>query len=93
MFFAASDKITVPLRDGVKVIIIRMRGVPALDETAMRSLRAVYEICKERNVRMLISHANEQPLSVMKKDGFIDALGEENFLPNIDAALECARNL
>lgn len=93
MFFAASDKITVPLREGVKVIIIRMRGVPALDETAMRSLRGVYEICKERNVQMLISHANEQPLSVMKKDGFVEALGEENFLPNIDAALERARNL
>ena len=93
MFFAASDKITVPLREGVKIIIIRMRGVPALDETAMRSLRGVYEICKERNVQMLISHANEQPLSVMKKDGFVEALGEENFLPNIDAALERARNL
>ncbi|MBO7245465.1 MAG: sulfate permease [Clostridia bacterium] len=93
MFFAASDKITVPIRDGVKVIIIRMRGVPALDETAMRSLRGVYEICKEKDIRMLISHANEQPLSVMKKDGFVAALGEENFFPHIDAALECARNL
>lgn len=90
MFFAASDKISIPLREGVKVIIIRMRNVPALDETAMRALRNVYSVCKEKDIKLLISHANEQPLSVMKKDGFAAELGEENFLPNIDAALEAA---
>ncbi len=93
MFFAASDKISVPVRDGVKVIIIRMRNVPALDETAMRALRSVYNICKSKDVRIFISHANEQPLSVMKKDGFIADLGEESFFPHIDAALEAARKL
>lgn len=91
MFFAASDKISVPVRDGVKVIIIRMRNVPALDETAMRALRRVYNVCKEKDIRIFISHANEQPLSVMKKDGFVADIGKENFFPHIDAALEAAR--
>lgn len=91
MFFAASDKISVPVRDGVKVIIIRMRNVPALDETAMHALRRVYNVCKEKDIRIFISHANEQPLSVMKKDGFVADIGKENFFPHIDAALEAAR--
>lgn len=93
MFFAASDKISVPVRDGVKVIIIRMRNVPALDETAMRALRSVYNICKNKDVRIFISHANEQPYSVMKKDGFVADIGEDNFFPHIDAALEAARKI
>ncbi len=42
---------------------------------------------------MLLSHVNEQPMSVMKKAGFIEMVGEENFLPNIDAALEKATAL
>ena len=91
MFFAASDKITIPMRAGIKVIIIRMRNVPTLDETAMRAFRQVYSVCKAQNVKMFISHANEQPLSVMKKDGFYDDLGEQNFFPHIDAALDAAR--
>lgn len=91
MFFAASDKISFPLRDGVKILIIRMRNVPALDETAMRALRSVYNVCNEKGIKIYISHANEQPLSVMKKDGFIKDIGEENFFPHIDAALEAAR--
>ena len=92
MFFAASDKISVPIRDGVKIIIIRMRNVPALDETAMRALRGVYKACREKDITLFISHANEQPLSVMKKDGFVADIGEENFFPHIDSALEAARN-
>ncbi len=91
MFFAASDKITIPMRAGVKVIIIRMRNVPTLDETAMRAFRQVYSVCKEKDVKLFISHANEQPISVMKKDGFYDDLGEDNFFPHIDAALAAAR--
>lgn len=93
MFFAASDKISVPIRDGVKIIIIRMRNVPALDETAMRALRGVYKACREKDIMLFISHANEQPFSVMKKDGFVADIGEENFFPHIDAALDAARNV
>ena len=39
MFFATSDKYSaIPLQDGVKVLILRMRNVPSLDVSAMRSL-------------------------------------------------------
>ncbi len=32
-------------------------------------------------------------MSVMRKAGFVNLVGEENFLPNIDAALEKATAL
>lgn len=94
MFFASSEKFSsVPIKEGVTTIILRMRNVPALDATAMRALYEIYRTCKASDLTLILSHTNEQPLSVMKKSGFYDEVGEEHFLPNIDAALEYAENL
>lgn len=94
MFFASSEKFaSIPVREGAKVLILRMRNVPTLDVSAMRTMHAIYAVCKETGVALLISHVNEQPLSVMRKDGFYDQLGAEHFLPNIDEALAYAESL
>ncbi len=91
MFFASSEKFnSISFEEGVKTVILRMRNVPALDSTAMRALNEIYSTCKKSGLRLILSHTNEQPLSVMKKAGFYDELGEENFLPNIDEALAYA---
>ena len=39
------------------------------------------------------SHVNEQPMKVMKKSGFVDLVGEENFCSNISDALKHAEEL
>ena len=44
-------------------------------------------------MQLILSHVNEQPLSVMRKSGFYEAVGEEWFCPNIDTALELASKL
>jgi len=94
MFFASSDKFAaIPVREGARVMILRMRNVPSLDISAMRSLNAIHALCQERGVTLLISHVNEQPLTAMKKSGFYEAVGAENFLPNIDEALARAESL
>lgn len=94
MFFASAEKFSkIPMGEDIKVIILRMRNVPALDATAMRSLNEIYSICKHSGRTLLFSHTNEQPLSVMKKAGFIDKVGEEYFLANIDEALAYAEKM
>ncbi len=94
MFFASAEKFSkIPMGEDIKVIILRMRNVPALDATAMRSLNEIYSICKHSDRTLLLSHTNEQPLSVMKKAGFIDKVGEEHFLANIDEALAYAEKI
>ncbi|MBQ4591936.1 MAG: sulfate permease [Clostridia bacterium] len=94
MFFATSDKFaSIPVREGDRVVILRMRNVPALDVSAMRSLEAIHRVCAEKEMTLILSHVNEQPLSVMKKSGFYDAVGEKNFAENIDAALEMAAEI
>ena len=94
MFFASAEKFSkIPMGEDIKVIILRMRNVPMLDATAMRSLNEIYSICKHSDRILLLSHTNEQPLSVMKKAGFIDKVGEEHFLANIDEALAYAEKI
>ena len=91
MFFAAADKfLDISFEPGVKVLIIRMRGVPAMDVTALRSLKKIHATCKKRGVTLLLSHVQEQPYAMMAKAGFVYEIGEDNFCANIDAALEKA---
>ncbi len=94
MFFGAADKIPHMERNtGKNVLILRMRSVPAMDITALNGLRRLYEECKSKNIKVLFSHVNEQPMSVFQKSGMFDLVGEDSFAPNIDAALERAVEL
>jgi len=68
--------------------ILRMRAVTALDSTAMNALDAFYSNCSEKGVQLILSHVNEQPLKLMKKSGFFDTIGEQNFTKHIDDALK-----
>ncbi len=94
LFFGAADKIPhIERNTGRNVLILRMRSVPAMDITALNSLRRLYEECKSKGIRVLFSHVNEQPMSVFQKSGLYDLVGEESFVPNIDAALDRAVEL
>ncbi len=94
MFFATSDKFySIPVKSGVKVMILRMRDILALDVSALRTMTDVYEHCRKKGITVLFSHVNTQPLSLMKKAGFYDLVGEENFPANIDEALALAEKI
>ena len=94
MFFGATEALMdITVKDFTKVLVIRMRAVPALDASAMHSLEGLYERCEKKGVRMVFSHVNEQPMKTMVKDGFVKLVGEENFCPHIDDALRRAEEL
>ena len=94
MFFGVANLISgITVKDFTKVLIIRMRGVPAIDATAMQSLESLVDKCKEQNVSVVFSHVNDQPRQVMEKDGLVAKVGTENFCPHIDAALARASKI
>ena len=94
MFFGDSEQIAgIDFKDFTKVLILRMRGVPALDATAMHHLEQFYARCREHGITLVFSHVNEQPMRTMEKDGFIELVGAENFRPHIDDAIEWATRL
>lgn len=94
LFFGASDAIEhIVVEESAKCLVLRMRAVPALDSTAMNALTALTKTCESQGVTIVFSHVNEQPMKVMKKAGFVALAGEENFCPNITAALERAEEI
>ena len=94
MFFAAADKILgISLNDDDDVLILRMRSVNAIDATAMHSLEKLFRECKKKNIIMILSHVNEQPMTVMQKCGFNIEIGNENILKHIDEALIRAQEI
>ncbi|MCR5771821.1 MAG: STAS domain-containing protein [Butyrivibrio sp.] len=94
MFFGVSDMLAdITVKDFTKCLIIRMRGVPALDATAMRSLEQTYDRVKASGAEVIFSHVNEQPMKTMEKAGFIAKVGKENFCKNIDESLERAAKI
>ncbi len=89
LFFGSADKIAEIITDeSTEFIILRMRSVTALDSTAMNALDAFYRKCSKNSIRLILSHVNEQPLKLMQKSGFVDAVGAENFPKHIDDALK-----
>lgn len=94
LFFGAADAIEhIVVKDFTKCLVIRMRSVPALDSTAMNALWNLVKVCNSRNITLVFSHVNEQPMHVMEKAGFTELVGRENFCSNISAALKRAEEV
>ena len=94
MFFGMTDQIAdISVKEFTRYLIIRMRGVPSLDASAMNALENLQGYCAENGVQLIISHANEQPMKTMERAGFVDLVGREHFRANIDDAIAHARAL
>lgn len=94
LFFGAADRIAdISTRGKTRCLVLRMRSVSAIDATAMNALEALYERCKKKDIYLVFSHVNAQPLRTMKKAGFIKAVGKEHFMPHIDDALKKATQI
>ena len=94
MFFGVSDKLSEIIRDGNNsVVIIRMRSVPAVDATAIHSMEKILTSCEKKNISLILSHVNDQPMKILKKSGLYEKIGEANFCENIDIAIKRAENI
>ncbi len=74
-----------------KVLIIRMRNVPAIDSTAMRALRDLHRDFTAHGTLVLLSDVHAQPLVALGRAYLLDAIGDDNIFGNIDDALNRAR--
>lgn len=94
LFFGAADAIEhIVVKDFTSCLVLRMRGVPALDSTAMNALQNLVKTCEGKEITLVFSHVNEQPMHVMEKAGFVELVGKENFQSNISAALKRAEEV
>lgn len=91
LFFGAADKLAEITADGdINCVILRMRSVSAIDITAMNALEKLHGRLTDDGKTVLLSHVNEQPMKIMKKNGFDKKIGDNNFYPHIEDALKAA---
>ncbi|HET8713584.1 MAG TPA: sulfate permease [Gemmatimonadales bacterium] len=74
-----------------KVLIIRMRHVPAIDSTGLHALRELFIRSRREGTLVVLSDVHAQPVVALERSGLYDELGEENIHGNIDDALNRAR--
>lgn len=74
-----------------RVLILRMRHVPAIDSTGLAALRDLVRRCRAEGTRVLLSDVHAQPVVALERAGLFQELGEESVTGNIDDALNEAR--
>ena len=96
LFFGVANKFSDAISrsdKSKKVLVLRMRSVPAIDATGIHAFENIIENMEKKGNTIIISHANEQPLKVLKKSGLYKRIGKENFCPHIDDALKRAETI
>lgn len=74
-----------------KVLIIRMRNVPAIDSTGIRALADVTRRTRKEGTLVLLSDVHAQPLVALGRSDLLDEIGDDNIFGNLDDALNRAR--
>lgn len=95
-FFGAADKFRDTMREiqkPPKVLILRMRHVPTIDATGIRALEDTLEKAQKDGITVLLAAANARLMRKLHKSGMTDRIGKQNILPEIDDALEYAREI
>jgi SulP family sulfate permease len=93
-FFGAAEKFKetmAQLRTAPKVLIIRMRHVPAMDSTGLHALRDVTTRFRRAGARVILSDVHAQPMAALQRSSLGGELSEEDLAGNIDDALNLAR--
>ena len=88
------EEMMANMGDRPKVRIVRMRKVPFIDSTGVHNLTNLCEMCHKDNIQVVLSGVNEKVHKVLEKTGFLyDLVGQDNICPNINIALERAKEI
>ncbi|EXZ91293.1 sulfate permease [Bacteroides fragilis] len=81
------------LGDRPKVRIIRMRKVPFIDSTGIHNLTSLCKMSQKEKITIVLSGVNEKVHKPLEKSGFYELLGKQNICPNINVALDRAKEI
>lgn len=95
-FFGATDKFKDALHRVAKppkVLILRMRHVPALDASGLRVLEDVCDKARKEGTQIIIAGIRRQPLHAVRRSPLLEKIGRQNIFRDIDHALNRSREL
>ena len=90
-FFGAAEKFKDSMERVARVLILRLRHVPAIDSTGLHALRELVRRCRRDGTLVLLADVHAQPLMAMGRAGLLDDIGDDNIFGHVDDALNRAR--
>ena len=94
--FGSTDKLfeaTADFNEFNPVVVLRLRNMTAIDATGIHALESLAKRLRASGRTLLLCGAMQQPSKLLRQARFLDELGRENILPNIQAALDRAREV
>ena len=94
IFFGSISKLEAitatpqPLPD---IVVLDLHRVINMDTTGLDALQSLHRHILEHGDRLVLCAANRQPLSLMKRAGFLEELGEGNLFESLDEAYAALR--
>ncbi len=79
--------------DRPKVRVIRMRKVPFIDSTGIHNLTTLCRLSQKERITIVLSGVNDKVHGVLERSGFYELLGQDNICPNINVALDRAKEI
>ena len=94
--FGTTEKLveaTVNIEAFEPVVILRLRNMTAVDATGIHAIEVFAKRLRESGRTLLLCGAMEQPSKLLRGARFVDTVGRENIMPNIQAALDRAKEV
>jgi SulP family sulfate permease len=70
-----------------KVLVVRLRHVPAMDATGLHALRRLIRRARQHGTLVVLSELQPQPREALRRSGLLEELGPGNVAEHIDEAL------
>lgn len=96
IFFGSISKLEAitatpqPLPD---IVVLDLHRVINMDTTGLDALQSLHQHILEHGDRLVLCAANRQPLSLMKRAGFLEELGDGNLFDSLDEAYGALRGI
>ncbi|MEQ1693892.1 MAG: STAS domain-containing protein, partial [Gemmatimonas sp.] len=95
-FFGAAERFKEALGEmgrKPRVLILRLRNVPAIDATGISLLRDLHRRAQRDGTVLMLSGLHSQPLYALEREGLLAEIGETRIFSGVDDALASARDI
>jgi SulP family sulfate permease len=94
--FGTTEKLveaTANIEAFTPVVILRLRNMTAIDATGIHAIETFAKRLNASGRSLILCGAMEQPSKLLQQPRFLDQVGRENIMPNVQAALDHAKQL
>lgn len=95
MFFGIVQDFITKMKElevTTEVVILDMRHAHAVDASAIDALTGLLKNCNKLNIRLCLTHIQEQPMKALNDMGFLIKIGQNNIYKTKTEAIEDAYN-